>query len=311
MSGLLSVLVPTTITAAMLTSTTATSEGYAAWDKTKTYAVGDYCYSASTQHNYRSLVANNLNKDPTDAVNRTAATSSSIVYWQDLGPANPWAMFDKKIGTATTANGNLTVVLRPGAFTDFYVVGVEGANSLTVTVRDAAGGEVVYTSTTAMEASAPDDYWEYFFDPFESQTDLLLTGLPPYGTGEATITLAGGGTVKCGAMAVGAVKVLGKSKADAEAEPTSFAFINTDQWGETDIVEGPSATNLSVQATTDTRDDGRKAQAIVTSLLGKPAFWFCSDRPDAAGLRTWGLGSGRFSYNSERCTISLTVKGMI
>lgn len=295
----------------MLISTTAVREDYPAWDKTKTFGQGDYCYSPTTQHNYRSLAPNNVGRDPTEAVNRAAATSGAVVWWQDLGPANHVAMFDKKIGSATSATGNLTVVLRPGAFSDFYVAGVDGANSLTITVRDAPGGEVVYTNTTAMEGSAPDDYWEYFYDPFEPQTDLLLTDIPPYGAGEATIAITGGGTVKCGAMAVGTVKVLGKSKADAEAEPISFAYIDQDKWGETAIVDGPSATNLSVQATTDTRDDGRKAQAIVTSLLGKPAFWFCSDRPDAAGLRTWGLGSGRFSYNSERCTISLTVKGMI
>jgi hypothetical protein len=310
LSGNLSVLVPITITSAILQSTTAVAEGYPNWDNTTSFASGAYCYSPVTQHNYRSLVASNVGKDPTDAVNRVAASNGGVVYWQDLGPANPWAMFDKKIGTATTASGDLTVVLRPGPAGSLYVVGVS-ANDITVTVKDSPAGGLEYSYTQAMEASAPDDYWEYFFDPFEPLTDLLLTDLPPYGTAEITVSLTGGGTVSCGALAVGDVKVLGKTLSEAEAEPTSFSYIDTDQWGNTDIIDGPSATNLSMSAITDTRAAGLRAQQIVTSLLGKPAFWFCSDSPDAAGLRTWGLGSGKFSYRADRCNISMTVKGLI
>lgn len=310
MSGLLSVLVPIPITAAVLLSTTAVGEGYANWDKTKTYAVGDYCYSPTTQRNYRSLAAGNLNKDPTDPTNRTAA-GSNTVWWLDAGPPNHLAMFDKKIGTKTKTSGDLTLKLRPGPVSSLYVAGVS-AGVLNVTVRDATGGDVVFTYSSSMEGSAPDDYWEWCFDPFEPLTDMLVTGIPPYGTGEITVSLTnGGGAVECGALAVGDVKVLGQTLADAEAEPVSYAYIDTDNWGNTDIVDGPSATNLTMTAVTETRADGARAQTIVTSLLGKQAFWFCSDRPDAVGLRTWGLGSGRFSYDGTRCRISMTVKGGI
>jgi hypothetical protein len=310
LSGNLSVLVPITITSAILQSTTAVAAAYPAWDNTTSFALGAYCYSPVTQHIYRSLIASNAGKDPTDPVNRVAASTGGVVYWQDVGPTNPWAMFDKKIGTATTANGDLTVVLRPGAAGSLYVVGVS-AGVLSVIVKDAPGGTVAYSYSGAMEASAPADYWEYFYDPFEPLTDRLLTDLPPYGTAEITVSLTGGGTISCGALAVGDIKVLGETLADAEAEPTSFAYVDTDQWGNTDIVDGPSATNLSMSAVTESRAAGLRAQQIVTSLLGKPAFWFCSDRPDTAGLRTWGLGSGKFSYRGDRCNISMTVKGLI
>jgi hypothetical protein len=309
LSGNLSVLVPITITSSILQSTTAVAEGYPTWTSGATFAAGAYCYSPVTQHNYRSLVASNVGKDPTDPVNRVAASNGGVVYWQDLGPANPWAMFDKKVGTATKASGGLTVVLRPGAFSAFYAAGVS-ADAIEVTLKDVPGGAVVYSYSGSMEASEPADYWEYFFDPFEPLTDLLLTDAPPYATGELTVHFTGS-TVSCGALAVGDIKVLGQTLSDAEAEPTSFAYIDTDQWGNTDIVDGPSATNLSMSAVTDSRAAGMRAQQIVTSLLGKPAFWFCSDSPDTAGLRTWGLGTGKFSYRSDRCNISMTVKGLI
>lgn len=310
MSGNLSVLVPITITPTMLQSTTAVAESYPTWDSATSFALGAYCYSPSTQHNYRSLIAGNAGKDPTDPVNRVAASSGGVVYWQDVGPANPWAMFDKKIGTATKTSGPLTVVLRPGAISSLYAAGVS-TGYIEVTLKDAPGGSIVYSRTVTMEASQPADYWEYFFSPFEPLSDLLLTDIPPYATGELSVSLAGTSANSCGALAVGDIKVLGQTLADAEAEPMSFAYIDTDQWGNTDIIDGPSATNLSMSAVTESRAAGLRAQQIVTSLLGKPAFWFCSDSSDAAGLRTWGLGSGKFAYRADRCTISMTVKGLI
>jgi hypothetical protein len=291
----------------MLTSTTATVGTYTAWSSTTNYTKGLYCYSPVTQRVYQSLVdTGNTNKDPALAANRVGV----IVYWLDTGPTNQWAMFDKKPGTLTTATSDLTVVIRPGVFSSLYVAGVT-ASDIAVTVKDAPGGNVIYSYTGPMEASAPDDYWEYFFDPFEPLTDLLLTDIPPYGTAEVTVSLTGGGTVACGALAVGDIKVLGQTLSDAEAEPTFFGYIDTDQWGETDIVDGPTATNLTLSAITNSRAEGLKAQRVVESALGTPAFWFATDTPDMAGLRTWGLGSGKFSYRSDRCSISISVKGLI
>jgi hypothetical protein len=308
MSGYLSVLVPTVITSAMLTSSTATVGSYTPWSSTTNYTKGLFCYSPVTQRVYQSLVdSGNTNKDPTDVNNRAGA----VVYWLDTGPTNPWAMFDKKVGTATTASGGLTVVLQPGAAGSLYVAGISNANGIAVTLKDAPGGSLVYSYNGSLEGSAPDDYLGWAFDPFEPQTDLLLTDIPFYGTGELTVSLAGSGLVGCGALAVGDVKVLGQTLADAEAEPISYAYIDTDQWGNTDIIDGPTATNLTLSAITDTRAAGLKAQRVVESLLGQPAFWFATDTPDMAGLRTWGLGSGKFSYRSDRCSISLSVKGLI
>lgn len=291
----------------MLTSTTATLGSYTAWASGTTYAKGAYCYSPLTQRIYQSLVDGNVGKDPTDINNRAGA----IVYWLDTGPTNPWAMFDKKVGTQSTASGGLTVVMQPGVFSSLYVAGINNANGISVTVKDAPGGSVIYSYNGSLEGSAPDDYWEWAFDPFEPATDLLLTDVPPYGSGEVTVSLTGSGIVGCGALAVGDVKVLGRTLADAEAEPISYAYIDTDQWGNTDIKDGPTATNLTMSAITETRAEGLKAQRVVESLLGQPAFWFATDTPDMAGLRTWGLGSGKFSYRSDRCSISMTVKGLI
>jgi hypothetical protein len=304
---MLCVLAPRTITPDMLVSSTAVETEYPAWTSGATFANGAFCVSTTTHRVYQSQIDGNIGKDPTDPLNRAGST----VYWLDYGPTNRWAMFDNKVSTQTALPSPLTVVLRPGAFSASYLVGLD-AETVSLTIRDAPGGNVIYTYSGSLEASAPADYDEYFFDPFSPVTDLLLTGIGQYTAGEVTMTLAkASGTVKCGSFALGDIRELGHALADAEAEPVSFSYVDIDRWGNSTIVPGPKCTNLAVSAVTESREQGRVAQAVVASLLDVAAFWFCSDRQDTAGLRAFGLGSGKFSYRADRCNISITVKGLI
>ncbi len=61
-------------------------------------------------------------------------------------------MFDSSVGTLTTAEGSLTVVLRPGAVGGLALLELSG-KSLTVTMRDAPGGTVIYNKTVALDLS--------------------------------------------------------------------------------------------------------------------------------------------------------------
>jgi hypothetical protein len=291
----------------MLISSSAGENEYPDWAVGATFGNGDFCVSTTTHKVYQSQVAGNTGKDPTNAVNRVAP----IVYWSEYGPTNRWAMFDNKVSTQTSVPSPLTVVLRPGAFSDAYLAGLD-AEAVSFVVRDAPGGNIIYSYSGNLEGSAPGDYDEYFFDPFAPLTDLLLTGADQYANCEVTLTLTrASGNVKCGAFAVGTIKQIGRALTDAEAEPGSYGFIDTDRWGNSTIVDGAKYTNLSMAAMTDSREKGRVAQGVVTSLLNVAAFWFCSDRADSAGLRAYGIGSGRFRYSADRCDISITVKGLI
>ena len=114
----LSVLVPGTITSAMLTSTVAETD-YTAWSSGTTYAVGGRCISTTTHRVYESLVASNTNHDPTDISNRIGATP----WWLDVGATNRWKMFDDQTTSQTTAATTITVTLEPGSFNAFSLIG--------------------------------------------------------------------------------------------------------------------------------------------------------------------------------------------
>ena len=95
---------PTTLTDAMLTSSTAPENDYAVWSSGTAYAVGARVILTSTHRKYEALAAST-----------GVSPASDPTKWLDLGPTNRWAMFDARVGTATTRTSTLQVVLAPGA----------------------------------------------------------------------------------------------------------------------------------------------------------------------------------------------------
>ena len=220
-------------------------------------------------------------------------------------------MFDGEANTQTVAPSPLTVVLHAGVVTDLYLAGVV-ADTVSVTVKDAPGGNVIFTQTYSMEASAPADYYEYFFDPFKPLTDLLVQGIDPYGNGEVTVALSSSsGTVKCGLLAVGSVSDLGDTQYGAKAKPKSYSSITTDKFGRTTITRRKAATDMTASAMLKL-EDAPDVLATIQSLLDVPAVWIAADLPQYNGLRCFGLGSGEISYDfPDDCQLSLTVQGLI
>jgi hypothetical protein len=298
----LSVLAPTSITTAMLTSSSLAENDYAAWASGTAYAVGGFCISAITHRVYQCLAAC-TGKDPTDLNNQFGP----VAYWLDYGPTNAWAMFDGEVSSQTSSASAITVVLQPGAFNAIYLAGLS-STTVTFTVKDQAGGSVVYNQTFSLEGSAPADYYNYFYDPFKPLSDLLVTGIVPYASAELTMVLSAG---KCGLMAVGSIKALGDTQYGAKAKPKTFSYITTDAFGNTKIVRRKKATDMSATAWLKLSDANFVLQTI-RSLLDVPAVWIGSDLTDYGGLRCFGLGSGEISYDyPEDCQLTLSVQGLI
>lgn len=307
MSAKLSVIVPNPIATNNLASSTAPENDYAVWSSATTYALGALVISTVTHRIYESMQASNLNKDPTDIKNQSGAT----VYWLDVGPTNRWAMFDGEVSTQTVIASPLTVVMKPGVFNSIYMAGLD-ADDVTITVKDAPGGNVIFSYTAALEGSAPGDYDEYFWDPFKPLSDLVVEGIEQYGSAELTLTLSkGSGTVKCGVMSTGDLRVLGKTLYGAKVKPKSYSYIKTDDFGVTKIVRRKATTDMSLTAHMD-MTEAQASLGIIQSLLDVPAIWIGSNLPIYGGLRTFGLGSGEITYaGPDRAELSLSVMGVI
>jgi hypothetical protein len=223
-------LTPTTITAGMLTSSTAPEPAATetAWVSAGTYALGDLRIRATTHKVYLCIQTHS---------GRAQLPEDDAAYWTAIGPTNRWACFDRAVGTATTLASPLTIVLAPGMVNALALLELVGT-SVTVSMTSASeGGATVYSSTTSLEMSAPADYYNYFFDPFIPRRNVLLTGLPPYEDGVITITLTGSGDVSLGAALVGLYVEIGAAQYGATAGIDDYSVKTTDAYGTTTITE--------------------------------------------------------------------------
>lgn len=303
----MNIIVPLTITAAMLGAGTSLAEDPTAAWVSGTYAVGDERHVVSTHRVYRCAVAGS----------RTISPELDPTNWVDMRPTNKWAPFDIYTSTAATGTTSITYVLSPGYFNALALYGLTGSQ-YAITLKDAPGGATLYSASGYL-LDDPLGWYEYLFNPPKYKTRLVFSGLPIRPTAELTITVsaATGAAVGLGMIVVGDYRALigdaawGGTEYGAKAEPVTYSYIKTADDGSTSIVRRHKATNLKVsvvmpQAAADA------ALASVQEVLDVPVAWIATDTAGYQGLNVFGIGSGSLSYDSYgHATFDLSVKGLI
>lgn len=307
MSAQLSIMRPATMVDAVLTSSTAPEADYAAYNAATTYALGARCISTTTHRVYESLVAGNINRDPTLISNRIGATP----YWLNVSATNRWKMFDDQVASQTSIASPLTVVLQPGAINAIGALGLD-ADAIAVTVKDAPGGSVIYSYSGSLEGSAPQDYYEYFFSAFAPLTDFVLRGIDAYVQMEVTVTLTKvSGNVLCGMLQVGDLVPLGMTQYGAKAKPKTYSYIKVNDYGENTIIRRKKAKDLTATAWLKLSEANIVLDTL-GAMLDVPCLVICSDSAEYSGLRSFGLVSGEISYDHLKdCQLSISVNGLI
>jgi hypothetical protein len=269
------------------------------------YPLGAKVRRAETHRVYESAIAGNLGNTP------ELNSAGIAAKWIDAAPTNRGAMFDGDVSTPSSAANVLTVVLRPGAFSALYGAGID-ADQAQVCIQDAPGGNIIYRTTIALEASQPGDYDEYFWGRFMPQPDFLLTDLDPYHQGIVTVTLTkAAGTVKCGVLIAGEQIPIGASQRGAKAKPKSYSTLKTDDFGNTSIRRRRKGKDLSVTAWV-TRADASWVEGVIERLLDVPVVVVVSADASDYGLRCYGLVSGELSWDyPQDCLLTLSVLGLI
>ena len=305
------ILVPITLTDAMLSSSTIAepAAGETAWNAATSYTVGQRCILASTHRVYENLIAG------VNATSPDQALTGATPRWLDYGPTLRWAAFDGVVNTPSTATTSFTYVLLPGFFNAIAFYGMDGA-TITVSIKNAPGGSVFYTYSGSL-LEPPVDYYDYYFGVIRGLSKLVLSDILLYANPEVTITVTGVGTVEAGMIALGDLRPLiseggiGGTQQGASAEPFTYSYINTDAFGRTSIVRRHSATNMRASVVLP-KTDADAALATVQSVLDVPAAWIATDAEGYAGLNVFGLGSGSLGYEGpNHATLNITVKGFI
>jgi len=304
----MNIIKPITITSAMIGAGTSMAEDpTAAWVSVATYSVGDLRHVVATHRVYKCAVAGVSSISP----------ELAPTVWVDMRPTNKWAPFDIYTSTAATATTSLTYVLTPGYFNAIALYGLTGAQ-YSLTVKDAAGGSVIYTKSGYLYGD-PIGWYEYLFGGVKPVTKLLFTNIPIRPASEITLTISastgqpvGVGMIVCGDYtSLAGSGDWGGPEYGASAEPVTYSYIKTEDDGTTSIVRRHAATNLRVTIAMP-RDEADAVLQSMQEVLDVPVAWIATDVPGYSGLSAFGIGSGAMSYDSFGvATFVINVKGLI
>lgn len=272
------VIKPITVTPAMILASNAV-EAYAAWSAATTYSkdqIVDY-----GEGYWISLVNSNLNNIP-DAVGST--------FWAFVRPDNKHAMFDGQVSTATTSTSPLAVTIAPGIVNSVAMIDLIGS-SVTITMTDGGASPPVYTKTVDLDGSIVFDWYTYFFEPFVQLAEVVLTDLPPYSSGQITMTLTSGGNVAIGELLVGTVYELGEEGLEQGASVGIIDYSRKDtdtETGKTTFTRRAFSKRMSGQFLLN-NGQLNAVQRILADIRAVPSVFIGSEAADYSPLIVYGF----------------------
>lgn len=295
---------PLVIKESMITSSTAVTKlsGEAEWVGTGNYTLGTIVTRAELGgRRFENLIPGVSANKPEDDRTR----------WYEHGLTDKATMFDSTNARQSIAPGVLTVVFRPGAHNAMFLAGLEGT-ALSITKKDAPGGNVVYSFAGSLEDSMPDEYYDWAFAPFVPQTDFLVTDLPPYASCEVTISITNPSSVaRCAIASLGDLTVVGgPALSGVTVDLEGSARVTSDERGQASVKLGKLACDLTAQAIVPS-DMAKSVVRALRSAQNTPCAWLITDQRIREELRSFGLGAGKLTYLSNRINLDLDVQGTI
>ena len=202
MGNALSFIPPIEITPARLTASNIpmpdTAVGEAEWLVGTTYALGARVIVSADRTLYESLQAGNTGKSP--ATNPT--------WWVKVSACNRYRMFDTVNSSQSTRSSLIDVTITPSAIVNSLALLNIAAQTVRVRMNDAIDG-LVFDQTFALQATPlQSTWWNYYFDPIESKTDLFVA-LPSYRSATIRVEITSTGTAACGAFLLGSAIPIG------------------------------------------------------------------------------------------------------
>lgn len=245
-------------------------ESAAEWDSGTAYADQDIVQVAAAKRRYQSQVGSNTGNDP---------ETDDGTNWIDIGPTNPWAMYDELSETQTERAGNITSELNAtGRVTSEAFFNLD-ATTIRIEVEDAVEGVVYDEEFNLTSYDNVDDFYDYFFAPLIRKTDLYVDGLPPYAGATITNTISNPDSIaKCGKLVAGSERLIGETITGADFGIIDGSRITEDAFQNLTIVERSfrKRMTLSVKVARENVDEtGRilaSRRAIPTVFVGSDDF---------------------------------------
>lgn len=314
MTNTVRILLPTTITAAMLGSGSSIPEpaavyGEVAWVSGAAYTVGQErthsgsVYACTVTHTGSSITP------PFDPAR-----------WLRKGPTLRMAPFDDYTSTLASSTGALTYVIYPGVCDGIKIYGAV-ADHYTVTVRDGPGGPVIATSAGDFWGQAI-GLWELAFGFLGYTDQVTVNDLPFLVNPEVTISLTSepGVPVSVGDIKVGTWKVIaeedpktpwsGRPENGATSEHKTYTTRKTNPDGTYKVTLRPSARNVKFRVVVD-KSQGMYADALLKQIIGVSVPVEVTNAPEYGYLNVRGFVSATLTAITARTQIDISIEGTI
>ncbi len=276
----LKVLRPVAITDSVLVSSPVAETEYAAYSAATTYALAARTIYAHRV--YESLQAGNLNHAPDEVAS---------LWWLDVGPTNKWSMFDMINSSATTytcsGTSPLVITLTPGRINSVAVLGLTGVASVKAELSIVSG--VAFSQTKTLDDTFISSWYEYWFEPYAIETDLLFGPIPPF-SGTLTLSIyptVSDGVVGCSGVLIGTTVELGLVEYGASAGITDYSKKETDDYGITTLVRRAYAKTTQYSLVVE-NSQMRRVFSTLAELRATPAVWIGSDDYKLSPLVVFG-----------------------
>lgn len=261
------VIVPIEITDTTLVSCSIPETDHAAWSGSTPYSIGARVIRPTTHTIYEALTAN-TGKTP----------ESNPLDWMPVGPTNRWGAFDRKVGTKSSAVGNITYELSTGIVDSIALLGLT-ASSVTVQVEDTVDGLVFDRTYNLVDNSNVVSWHAYFFSEILKKEALIVKGLPSYASATTTISIDGGAeeVVQVGSIVIGRMNTYAVAvRPGASLGIQDFSRKERDDYGNFDVREGAFSKRANWSFTLE---NSRIDQFVRTmaKLRAKPAVYIGSE----------------------------------
>ena len=239
------------------------------------------------------VVASSTTDNPTEGVNKNPAS------WIKLGYSNKWRMFTLAKDSKSTAGPTLTFTSDFGVSVDTVaLLGVVGS-SIHIKIETVAQG-VVYDETITTTDILVDNYFDWFFLPYESKEDFIFFNLPTYPDATITITVTASLNTAIGRFVAGTSKQLGESIYGSSTGTQSFTIRDRDGFGNLNIVPRRTIDVTEFKVAIETPSIP-VVKRYITKAASEPALFFAD--PDNEGLINFGLAED-FRIPYEYPTVS-------
>lgn len=268
----LQVVRPMAVTPANLVSTNVPEDDHPAWSATTTYAADARVVLASTHKVYQSVAASNTGHRPDLATG----------HWLEVGPTNPWKVFDTSTSTQTRRPLGISYRIRPGVgVTAVAALNLVGAASIRIRVVDPALGTLYDRTTTLAGQLMFPTWWDWHFGPRTEQRQSAVLDLPAAPSADVLIDLVGTAELAVGTLLIGQQRAFSMGvKLGARLGIQDYSRKERNDFGDLVLVERAYAKRASFSmplraSEVDTVYD------FLTDVRATPCLWVGSSRFEA------------------------------